>query len=231
MAKAYLIFVLIAMTAIIIACRWLPWWAGLILIPGSFLFFVWLAIALIKHGARKLLQASLEDQSLVLRNATVTIHGVAPCEAPDDPNAFDDEEGEEVDISMLGDRFVCVEMTVHPDPASVASSREKVERAGGKWLPVLFSLMEPGIVIDPKTQGVMAMFSIPQARAVKAERVVGEGLVDTEGDMLIEGPARVRVTFAVPEGVEGRVAVRYHLLELAEITLPAGPIDGLLIES
>lgn len=220
MVKAYLIFVLLAMTAIIIASRWLPWWAGLILIPGSFFFFVWLAIALIKFGARRLLQSSLEDQSIVLRGATVTVHGVAPCQAPVDTNAFDNNEDEDIDLSVLGDRFVCVEMTVHPDAASVADSRERVEDGGGRWCPVLFSLMEPGVVLDPKSQGVMAVFSIPQARAVHAERVGEAGTTSEDDDLQIEGPARVRVTFAVPEGVAGRVAVRYHLLELAEITLP-----------
>lgn len=231
MVKAYIIFVLIAMSAIIVASLWLPWWAGLILIPGSFLFFVWLAIALIKFGARKLLQSALEDQSLVLRNATVTVHGVAPCEAPAELADLEEYEGESTDITAIADRFVRIEMTVHPDPGSVASSREKMEEGGGKWIPVGLSLMEPGVVLDPKTQGVMAMFSIPQARAVSAERIDAAGELNDDDDLQIEGPARVRVTFALPEGFGGRVAVRYHLLELAEISLPAAPIDGRLIES
>ena len=236
MAKAYLIFVLLAMTAIIIASRWLPWWGALIVIPGSFLFFVWLAIALIKFGARKLMQASLEDQSIVLRGASVTVHSVTACQAPIDPNTFDEEENEPVDLSILGDHFVRVDMTVHPDPTSVANSREKVEEVGGKWSPVLFTLMESGVVLDPMSQGVMAMFSIPQARAVHVERwndhapvdvsvhdedLLNESWCDKENDLLIDGPARVRVTFAVPSELSGRVALRYHLLELSEITLPA----------
>ncbi len=230
MVKAYLIFVLLAMTAIIVASRWLPWWAALVLIPGSFLFFVWLAIALIKHGARKLLSAALEDQSLVLRGATVTIHGVAPCEIPEEFAESETFEDEDADRSEPDGRYVCVEMTVHPDPGGVSASREKLEEGGGKWMPIIFTLMEPGTVLDPKTQGVMAMFSIPQARAVTVDRTDGESAVDFDGDMLIEGPARVRVTFHVPDGVEGRVAVRYQLLELAEITVPAAPIEGRLIE-
>lgn len=236
MVKAYLIFVLIAMSAIIVASRWLPWWAGLILIPGSFLFFIWLAIALIKFGARKLLQASLEDQSLVLRDATVTVHSVTDCEAPTDPNTFDEEEGEPIDLSMLGDRFVCVDMTVHPEPTSVADSREKVEEVGGMWYPVLLSLMEPGVVLDPKSQGVMAMFSIPQARALRVERVDADGNSkvvgsDADDEMVIDGPARVRVTFAIPAELGERVAVRYHLIELAEITLPPAGDHRRLVSS
>ena len=238
MVKAYLIFVLIAMSAIIVGSRWLPWWAALILIPGSFLFFIWLAIALIKFGARRLMQTSLEDQSIVLRNATVTVHSVNRCEAPTDSNAFDEDEGEPIDLSVLGDRFVCVDMTVHPDPASVADSRERIEEVGGMWYPVLLSLMEPGVVIDPKRQGVMAIFSIPQARPLRVERVDAEGLtfgrkMNEDDDLQIDGPARVRVTFAVPDQLAGRVAVRYHLLELAEITLPAHSprlIEGETIE-
>jgi len=233
MVKAYLIFVLLAMTAIIVASRWLPVWAAFILIPGAFLFFVWFAIALIKYGARNLLQSTLEEQSLVMQGATVTIHGVAPCQAPktlddaEDPGEFEDDEYEwpEEDDG----RYVRIEMTVHPDPGSVATSREKLEVGGGKWMPVMFSLMLPGVVLEPKRTGVMAMFSIPQARAVEAERVDGVGATDEDGDLQIEGQARVRVTFAVPPELDGRVAVRYHLLELAEITLPADTAG--LIES
>lgn len=224
MVKAYLIFVLIAMSAIIVASRWLPWWGALIVIPGSFLFFIWLAIALIKFGARNLLQSSLEDQSLVMQGATVTVLDVVACEAPEDPEAFDDPEcAEEEDPDLMAalGRYVRVDLSVHPDPQSVANSRQKLEDdEGGTWMPYLFTLMEPGAVIHPKSQGVMAMFTIPQARVVKAEHVDVETTPAEEEDLTIEGPAQIQLTFLVPPELEGRVAVRYQLLELAEITLP-----------
>lgn len=217
MVRAYLIFVLLAMTGVIVASRWLPIWAAAVVIPVSFLFFMWLGFSLVKRGVRALYAQSLEEQSIVMRGATVTIHAVEACEAPAGFEETDAEptEGEEPD------RWVRIEMTVRPDEASVAQSREKVEECGGRWMATGFSLMEPGVVLDPKRQGVLKLFSLPCGQAVHAERVdggdVGEG--EDEG-LVLSGAARVSVTFQVPPEVRGRVVVRYHHVELAEVSLP-----------
>lgn len=219
MVKAYLIFVLLAMTAVVIASRWLPIWAAALVIPGAFLFFVWLGFALVKRGVRALYAQSLEEQSLVMRGATVTVHAVEACGPPE---GFDESDAEAAD-GEEPDRWVRIEMTVRPDPASEARSREKVEENAGQWLATGLTLMEPGVVLDPKRMGVLKLFSLPCGRAVHAELVDGgEAGKDEDEGLALSGAARVSVTFQVPAEVRGRVSVRYHHVELAEIVLPDG---------
>lgn len=217
MVKAYLLFVLVAMTAIVVASRWLPIWAATVVIPVSFLFFVWLGFALVKRGVRALYAQSLEEQSIVMRGATVTVHAVEACGQPAE---FEETDAEAAD-GEEPDRWVRIEMTVRPDEASVAQSREQVEEGGGRWMATGFSLMEPGVVLDPKREGVLKMFSMPCGRAVKAECVDGSPVPTPEHEELtLTGPARVRVVFRVPSELPEKVAVRYHHVELAEVSLP-----------
>ncbi|RNC82365.1 MAG: hypothetical protein ED559_11465 [Phycisphaera sp.] len=222
MVKLYFIFVLVAMTAIIVASRWLPIWGACMVIPASLLFFLWFGLAVIRSWTRVLYKASLEDQSIVLRGASVVVHSVETCEAPEELQGLEEEDESNPYIPT---RFVRVEMSVHPDPESEIHSRESVEEMGGRWFAHGFTLAEPSAEGELEKPDAFALLKRVPAMVYEAERVDGEPAEpDDDDNLVIEGPARIRLLFGVPSGLPDELAIRYQLLEFSRITLP--PADA-----
>ncbi len=248
MVKLYLLLCLLVMTAVIVGSRWLPIWAAALLVPGTFVFLLWLTWRLVKRWWRVSIARGLEQASAVMRGATVTIHSVEACESPSGFEAMNELDEEELADSGIAtpDRWVAIEMTVRPDPAGVAAARELAAKDeegmdpddAGRWVPTSFSLVPPGTEADPLKRGLMATFGGEQGSAYEATRVDGDpfagtalevideaGDLDGEGEdemeVVIEGAARVRVVFAIPEGLPASVTLRYLTVDLAEVTLPA----------
>ncbi|GAB5496353.1 MAG: hypothetical protein Phyf2KO_14330 [Phycisphaerales bacterium] len=222
MVKAYFIFVLVAMTAIIVASRWLPIWGACMVIPASLLFFLWFGLALARSWSRVLYKASLEDQSIVMRGATVTVHSVEACEPPAE---FQGLDAEAEDNPYLPSRFVRIEMSVHPDPKSEELSRANADHMGGRWLAQSFTLAEPGDGTELDKPDVFALLKRLPAMVYEAERVDNEPAEpDEDDDLFIEGTARISLLFGVPPDMPDELAIRYQLLEFSRITLP--PADG-----
>ncbi|MEZ6242374.1 MAG: hypothetical protein R3B57_04960 [Phycisphaerales bacterium] len=246
MVKLYLIFVLLAICAVIVGSRWLPIWAAALVVPGTVLFFIWLTWRLIRRWWRVTMATEMRKASAIMRGAVVTIHRVELAAAP--PDFLELSEAEQVDGEVDGpDRWVSIDMTVRPDPAAEAVSRrvEDDELDMGRWQPSQFSLVPIGTETDPLKRGIMAMWTGLQGNAFKAERIdgdEGERAIDAlAGDpttaieprdedpdeqrdpdeFMIEGPARVRVLFAIPAELPTQVSLRYLTLDLAEVTLPA----------
>ncbi len=244
MVKLYLIFVLLAITAVIVASRWLPIWSAALLVPATVIFFIWLTWRLVKHWWRVMMAKGMEQAAAVMRGATVTVHLVEACGAPENFVPLDDEELADAGYPTP-DRWVAVEMTVRPDPEAVAAARLEAENDeegmdpedAGRWVPTSFSLVPVGTETDPKKRGVMAMFEGEQGNAFEATRVDSDpfagtelevrdedGAVDGEGagemELVIEGAARVRVVFAIPAGLPGTVSLRYLTVDLGEVSLP-----------
>lgn len=222
MVKLYFIFVLVAMTAIIVASRWLPVWGACMVIPASLLLFLWFGLAVIRSWTRVLYKASLEDQSIVLRGASVVVHSVEGCEAPEEFRNLDEEEQGNPYIPT---RFVWIEMSVHPDPQSEAQSRESIDELGGKWLAHGFTLAEPSAEGEQEKPDAFALLKRVPAMVYQAERTDGEPAEpDEDDDLVIEGPARIRLLFGVPSDLPDVLAIRYQLLEFSRVTLP--PADS-----
>lgn len=222
MVKLYFFFVLIAMTAIIVASRWLPIWGACMVIPASLLIFFWFGIAVIRSWTRVLYKASLEDQSIVLRGASVVVHSLEACEAPEE---FQQLEEDVESNPYIPTRFVRIELSVHPDPASEALSRETIEELGGKWLAHGFTLAEPSAEGELEKPDAFALLKRVPAMVYEAERVDGEPAEpDEDDDFVIEGSARIRLLFGVPGELPDELAIRYQLLEFSRVTLP--PPDG-----
>lgn len=243
-----IVFAIAVLTLVVVASRWLPWWAAAVLIPASVLGMIGYGWWRVKRWWSQTLKEGVEVQTLVLRGATVHIHGVQLVEPPphiramdedeedeDDEDADDDEDDDEgplVDPASLEvDRYVSVEMTVVPDPSALegldpAAERPTPERT---WDPMAFDLA----AIDCPKPSLLGMFAASStARMVECLddggtvlRTIEADSEDEDGekasDHHIEGPSRLRVLFAVTRNLADRVKLRYCFVEdLTTITLP-----------
>ncbi|MFT5424085.1 MAG: hypothetical protein ACI89L_001877 [Phycisphaerales bacterium] len=267
MIKLYFLFVILVLTTVIVAGRWMPWWAAGITIFATILFFIWFTFRLLRHWFRSVMAKGIDEATEALQDATVTVHGCHSVPEPDsvrrereqheqhrlensEPDeqevSEDDPKIEEHDKRFEPVRWVAVEFTLQPDEKpdelDVIDPENPQARDGSDeqptWDPETFSIVPSDTPpLDPNRNGIMSMYSQLQAGVHRTQWLSDDGsevLLDTDEfedeDELNEaikplgslpGSARVRLTFGIPEDLNGPVKLRYLTLDFSELTLPA----------
>jgi len=218
-------------------------WMGILSIAVAFVILGKLVPAMIGAGIKRFAMKMFESKSIVLRGATVVVHGVTPGEAPRyDPEDIDDEEGdegEEGDEDESPARYVDIDVTITPKPQADC--------------PTPFAMWDPyDLTIVPSDTPTISLKNLEDLEAAN-EDVSGSGNVEQvrqlthDGSPMPEGPARdvidgdenedaydedegvgkisgemrVMLTMSVPEAASGRYKFRYYFEDFGEFTLPA----------
>ncbi|HEX3146947.1 MAG TPA: hypothetical protein VHR66_02630 [Gemmataceae bacterium] len=173
-------------------CASLPWWGALAVIGGLVSFF-YLSGAWFKWKFNRIVHEGILEAGAALRGAEVTIHAVKAVPAPEGPSPYDVHEGDEDFVEGLdgepwnedeGGHFYQIEATIAP----VDSSAE--------WDPSALAVVPADFEPEDPTDVCEQLGGLHSAEVFNK----GMWLPLAEGE--IRGPRRLRMLFAVPEGVE-----------------------------
>src|SRR5262245_56106926 len=190
-----LLFVVLG-AAVAVAVRMLPWWALLAVFAALMLA----GVILVRWGLPRLLTLPFKAKGAVLRDAGVYVHSIEGPEASSTPQRSDDG-------GLAGDpdrrQHFLLEITITPRPPS------------GR-----FTLWEPG---ELRIVGHGARADDPEADEpnldVRSLEVHEDGSFLPDGGMKYEGPQRLRLLVAVPEG-QHHLRFRYYFEIFGNISLP-----------
>jgi hypothetical protein len=221
-----LLVVVIAIPTIV--SQFSPWWVVMLVVFAELLLLIYGLPFLIKHGLKRFAIGLFTTKSRALRGAAVQIHEIrntlkpverenedgreeivaadgtivtSPQSDPDDDD--EDEEDDEVDDS----RYVLVDFTLTPIPGSSRMQH---------YDP--FDLML--VPFDTKTGNVDPDDDNDEnsASVHMIKRVDDSGIEQEIEDKLI-GPARLRITFAVPPTLTGRVKFRHYFESFGDLRI------------
>lgn len=206
----------------VVASRYLPWWGTLLVVLAEIVLLVTSIPRLAKFGFKRLAISLFLTKSRVLRGAMVEVHAIdavpAPARPVPDGNGGPAAEDAPADAAAADDdppepprRHVRVDLTVTP---LGGASRMRF------WDPSdLLLVTHDAPPLDPMTGDPG-----PDEAATGSPRDIRLVDPDTGGEDEVEdkltGRTRLRVVFAVPLAMTGRVKLRYYFEDVGELTLP-----------
>ena len=209
----------------LLAGQYLPWWGTLLVVVGEIALLVLAGPKLFTYAVKRFAIGLFMTKSKVLRGATVVVHRVEPAEArqPSVENADapadvaetsdaeqdeDDEPGEDDESRDGPRRYVLVDFTVTPQPGQ---SRMQFYDPSELMLVPFDLKVSP----DPDSEP-------DDANSASVDRLTlvnPDGTEVTDFDKLT-GPAHLRIVFACPPPLSGRVKFRYYFETFGDLTLP-----------
>lgn len=196
--KLIIVLVLGLVVAVpIVAGRVLPWWGALLVLLVEIPLILTLAPRMIGSLIMRRLIGVFQVKSQVLANAQTTVHGVVEIEAPTD---LDERETERLGDNPEPVRYVQVDFTLTPE-------------ASGDY-----GVADLCLVSRDAPANTTGEADENAAFAAKVRLVSPDG-EESSCDQL-SGPARLRIVFAVPEGLSGPAKFRYYFEQFGEVHLP-----------
>lgn len=238
-----LVFMLIG-AAIALSTKYLPWWGTLLVILGSGIFLVVLLPRLISRGAIGMVKRMIEEKSRVLRDASVTVHEMAWVDPPLPPvveesevaeeDEWNDEEEEEAedhfaDIELL-DSMPHLRMVVTIKPAAQSGEMSYYEPSDLTMVPFdkptdLESMENQNDDSDSDEDDLT-----PNAPVLRlTELATDEGGWTDDFDKVL-GEHKLRLLFAMPPKLGGRLKFQYYLEGIGDFILPAKQDNALPAE-
>jgi hypothetical protein len=191
-------------------CASLPWWGALAVI-GGLVGFVYFSGTWFKWKLNRIIHEGILEAGAALRGAAVTIHSIKAVPTPEEPSPYDLHEGDEDFVEGMdgepwndedGGHFYQIEATIAP-----VNSAASWDPSALAVVPVDFEPEDPTDVCE-------------QLGGLHSAEVLSNGrwLPLEEGE--ITGSRRLRMLFAVPEGVQ---AVKFASLVtyFGNVELPA----------
>ena len=204
----------------VLAAQYLPWWETLLVVVGEVTLLILAGPKLFTYGVKRFAIGVFMTKSKVLRGATAVVHRVEPATAPEpadniatgeteDQEERDDEDDQDEERGGPR-RYVLVEFTVTPQPGQ---SRMQFYDPSEMMLVPYDLKLSADPDADPTDD---------DARAASVDRLTlvnPDGTEVTEFDK-ITGPARLRIVFACPPTLTGRVKFRYYFETFGDLTRP-----------
>ena len=201
--------------AVVLATRWLPWWA---IVAGLVLLAV-IGKLLIGRLFKKLLLAPFRAKGAVLRGATATVHGVSAAEAPtkkspvaeSDADESSDQESDE-DESKPGKSeaprlHYLLEVTITPG---------QTDGPFGHWEPGEIVLVRPESVLRPESDEADDSDDSCEVGGIQVHE---DGAWKDDDGMKFAGPQKLRMHLAVQPGAR-QLKFRYYFEEFGLVQLP-----------
>lgn len=182
----------------IVASRLLPWWGTLLVLLVEVGLIVVLGPQLIRWGVTQVAMGVLVRKSRVLQGAGVEIHEVKAVDRPEDAAP----QGEPLEEHL---RYVQAECTITPRPG--ASEMQ---------------FYEPGELLLVAYDAPVSEEEHPEEG--EAGTVAEVWVVDDAGGVQrdpgkVSGEARLRIVFACPARLSGRVKFRYYFEQFGDLVI------------
>lgn len=212
--------VLVALVAVpVVAAGFVPWWGTVLVILAELVFLRYTLFRILGMMFAIFVSVGLRLGTMNMRGAKVEVHGVKVVPKPElaavpKPNSgsvdLEEHEASVLEPDGEGTRYVQVDCTI--TPAANAAGPVRHFDAGG------FKLSSEGLALPkfPPTDDVAKTGQVFAAAVVK-------DVVSTPVplDEPLVGSQRLELVFKCPPTLKGKVRVKYIVLKLAEIAIPA----------
>jgi len=201
----------------IVASRYLPWWGTLLVIIGEIVGLRFLIPRLFALGIKRVFLGMFVTKSRVPQGAMVHVHAVELKQPqadrqtiiePAGENLLAQREPEDADDVDAGKRLVQIEFTLTPKPRTSRMTH---------WEPAELLLVPFDSEIDMREDPTS---NDAVAGQVKAVSLIGESGEEIDEFDKITGKARLRMIFACPSTLSGRVKFRYYFETFGDVMLP-----------
>jgi hypothetical protein len=192
----------VAVSALSVA--YLPAWAAAVVVAG----FTLLAGFLFRGGMHRLVRTVFEAKGRTLRGAAVTAHEIEEVDRP--VGMPDADQGPPVGYGHEP-RYVLVDITVAPssDAGSLAP-----------WEPHELLLVPYHKQVSAGSSGAGQGDNSEGPRgSVRSAHLVAPDGTETEAPDQLNGEQRVRLVFACPARLRGRVKLQYYFESMGDLTL------------
>ncbi len=206
MLKTASIVLVIVGALLVLAIRFLPWWASVLVVVGLGLG--------IRFGAgfvlRRVLTLPFKAKGKVLSGATVDLHAIEPAPVP--AVSFEGDEDEEMKAHLLEEQaenealhWYFIDMTITPTQASAAF---------GSW--------EPGelmfVSLDAKPQAIEE----DEGSKLEDYQILIDGVFQEDEVGKQEGPQRVKFHVGLPQAMH-QIQLRYYFELFGNVQVPYLP--------
>jgi|GEM_PF-2201184 len=215
--------------AIALSTMYLPWWGTLLVICGVGLLVVLVVPKLISRGVVNFAKGMIEEKSKVLRNATVIIHEMVWADPPpaldcdSEWDADEDEEGmddEYDDTEAQYQSMRHLRMIVTIQPAAQIGKMSHYDLDDLAIVP--FGKRTDMESLDEEPEFDSDADDLPSDEAILrlTELALPDGGWTDDFDK-VTGEQKVRLLFAIPDSLNGRVKFQYYLEGVGDFVLPA----------
>ncbi len=217
-----IIFVSALITLPVIASHYVPWWGTVAIIVAELIFLRYALFKILGLMFGIFVSVGLRIGTQGMRGATVNIHSINVVPPPDplppelaesQSGSIDDDPDEAPEPDAPGTRYIVVDCTVTPSRKSETSDWPVKHYDAGSFALSAQTFIWPSF--PPKEDDSRT------GRIVAANRIENGASSRITLDTRLLGSQRLQLTFKCPPTLQGRARLKFIVLKLADVELPA----------